>query len=66
MTNQRALDEMLSLWRRYQENPTMQFPRGFGKFRDVFLRLKNIGIYTKSIRRWDVRDRLLETGVTDA
>ena len=58
MTNQRALDEMLSLWRRYQADPNMQFERGLTKFRDVFLHLK-------SIRRWDVQDRLLETGVLD-
>ncbi len=58
MSNQRALDEMLSLWRRYQTDPSMQFERGLTKFRDVFLHLK-------SIRRWDVQDRLLETGVID-
>ncbi len=58
MTNQRALDEMLSLWRRYQADPNMQFERGLARFRDVFLHLK-------SIRRWDVQDRLLETGVID-
>ncbi|WP_027389122.1 S8 family peptidase [Chrysiogenes arsenatis] len=58
MTNQRALDEMLSLWRRYQTDPNMQFERGLTKFRDVFLHLK-------SIRRWDVQDRLFETGVID-
>ena len=58
MTNQRALDEMLSLWRRCQADPNMQFERGLTKFRDMFLHLK-------SIRRWDVQDRLLETGVID-
>lgn len=58
MTNQRALDEMLSLWRRYQAGPAMQFERGLTKFRDVFLHLK-------SIRQWEVQDRLLETGVID-
>lgn len=58
MTNKRALDEMLSLWQRYQANPNMQFERGLTKFRDVFLHLKNI-------RRWDVQDRLLETGLID-
>jgi len=58
MTNQQALEQMLSLWRRYQEDPEMQFDRGLTKFRDVFLQLKNI-------RRWDVQDRLLETGIID-
>ena len=61
MTNQRALDEMLSMWRRYtdQEDPKQKFDGGLTKFRDVFLRLKDI-------RRWDVKDRLLETGVIEA
>lgn len=58
MTNQQALEQMLSLWRRYQEDPTMQFEHGLTKFRDVFLHLK-------SIRQWDVQDRLLETGIID-
>lgn len=61
MTNQGALDEMLSMWRRYtvQDDPKQKFDGGLTKFRDVFLRLKDI-------RRWDVKDRLLETGVIDA
>lgn len=56
MTNLRALNEMLSLWQRYTTNPDMEFEFGFKKFRDVFLNLKNI-------RRWDVQDRLMETGL---
>lgn len=61
MTNQRSLDEILSMWRRYtdQEDPKQKFNGGLTKFRDVFLRLKDI-------RRWDVKDRLLETGVIEA
>jgi len=61
MTNQGALDEMLSMWRRYtvQDDPKQKFDGGLTRFRDVFLRLKDI-------RRWDVKDRLLETGVIDA
>ena len=61
MTNQRALDEMRSMWRRYtnQDDPRLKLSGGLTKFRDVFLRLKDI-------RRWDVKDRLLETGVIDA
>lgn len=58
MTNQRALNEMFSLWQRFEDNPDMEFQRGLTKFRDVFLQLKNI-------RRWDVQDRLLETGVIE-
>ena len=59
MTNQRALEEMLSLWRQYVADPGMKFQRGLTKFRDVFICLK-------SIRRWEIQDRLLETGVLEA
>lgn len=59
MTNQRALEEMLSLWRRYQSDPDMTFERGLTRFRDVFLCLKDI-------RRWGVQDRIEETGVLAA
>lgn len=58
MSNQQALDEMLSLWRRYKDDSSMQFDRGLTKFRDVFLWLKDI-------RRWDVQDRLMETGLIE-
>ncbi len=58
MNNQQALKQMLSLWQHYQEDPTMQFQHGLTKFRDVFLHLK-------TIRLWDVQDRLLETGIID-
>lgn len=59
MTNQRALEELLSLWRRYKEDREMKFQWGYTKFRDVFDTLKDI-------RRWDVQDRLIDTGVLEA
>ena len=59
MTNQRALDEMLSLWQRYQSDPKMTFERGLTRFRDVFFSLKDI-------RRWGAQDRIEETGLLDA
>lgn len=58
MSNQTALDEMLSLWKRYQANPTMTFDHGLTKFRDVFQ-------YRKDIRKWGVEDRLAERKVFD-
>ncbi len=58
MTNQRALDEILSLWQRYQNDENMKFDHGLTRFRDVFLCLKDI-------RRWGVQDRIEETGVLD-
>ena len=58
MSNQQALNGMLSLWERYQKNPDMKFERGLTRFRDVFT-------YLNDIRFWDVQDRLDETGVKD-
>lgn len=51
MSNQVAFNQMLSLWDRYQKDPSMKFQSGLTKFRDVFLQLKNI-------RKWGVKDRL--------
>ena len=59
MSNQRAMDEMLSLWRRYQANPNMDWAYGTTKFKHVFDTLYDI-------RRWDVQDRLAETRVLEA
>lgn len=65
MSNQRAINEMLSLWQRYQVDPSLDFSDrqsdlwGLAKFRDVFLCLKDI-------RRWSAQDRIEETGILDA
>lgn len=57
MTNQRAMQQMLSLWKIYSEGKTT-YPSGMTAFRDVFAQLKDI-------RKWDVRDRFEETGVIE-
>ena len=57
MTNQRAMQQMLSLWEIYSEGRTV-YPSGMTAFRDVFAQLKNI-------RKWDVRDRFEDTGVIE-
>ncbi len=59
MSNQKALRKMLSLWRRYQKDERVVFERGQAKFKEVFKWLRNI-------RRWDVEDRLDETGLLNA
>ncbi|HSY51238.1 MAG TPA: S8 family peptidase [Thermoanaerobaculia bacterium] len=56
--NQRAMDQLLRLWKSWLGDPAAKFPHGFGKWKDVFRRLR-------SIRRWGIRDRLLETGVLE-
>jgi len=55
MTDQRALQQMLSLWDRYQRGDA-EFPRGMSAFKRVFAQLR-------SVRLWDYRDRYMETGV---
>lgn len=59
MTNQLGLNNMISLWNHYKNNRNFKFPTGLTKFRDVFKHLKNI-------RRWDITDRYLETGVIES
>lgn len=58
MSNQRALIELLSLWETYTEDPTIKLRKGLAKFKDVFSQLKEI-------RKWDVNDRLLDTGILE-
>ena len=56
-TNQTALDQMLSLWQFWRAGQPL--PRGRGSWGTLFSQLRDI-------RRWSVRDRLLETGVLDS
>lgn len=58
MTNQRAMNEMLSLWQQYSDNPNVSFQRGLNGFKTLFKQLKDI-------RKWDVQDRLFETRVLE-
>lgn len=58
MSNQRALEEMLSLWKKYKKDPGKKLERGLTKFRDVFMQLKDI-------RRWGIQERLFETGLLE-
>ena len=54
--NQAALDQMLSFWRSWQAGRSLA--RGQGPWTTLFAQLRDV-------RRWDVRDRLHETGVLD-
>lgn len=58
LSDRRAINELLSLWRRYGENSEMVFDRGWTKFRDLFRLLKDI-------RYWDTQDRLRNTGILE-
>lgn len=54
MSNQQAMQQLLSLWKRYQNGEENVFQRGFAGIRDVFTHIKNI-------RKWGAQDRIAET-----
>lgn len=56
-SNKKALGEILRLWKVWQDGK--ELPYGYAKWRDVFMRLKDV-------RVWGVQDRVEETGVLDA
>ena len=55
-SNQQALNQMLSLWRKWGEG--LQLPQGLRKWNKLFAHLRDI-------RPWGVKDRLLETGIIE-
>lgn len=56
-TDERAAEELQSLWERWQAGQGL--PRGWGRWRAIFERLI-------SIRSWNDEDRLTRTGAVDA
>ena len=57
MSDQRAMDELLSLWKRWTD-PAQPFPRGQSKWKTLFENLR-------SIERWNERHRLQDTGILE-
>lgn len=55
-SNKQATDSLLGLWNKYQSGE--QLPHGYGKFKDIFS-------YLITLRRWDVGDRLRDTGILE-
>ena len=55
-SNRQATDRLLRLWNRYQANE--QLEHGFAKFEKIFACLL-------TLRRWDIRDRLRDTGILE-
>ena len=58
MTDELAQRELLSFFNRWQRNPSLRFPLGFAKLKEVFSHLRNI-------RPWGYEDRIRETGVLE-
>jgi hypothetical protein len=56
MTDQRALEELLKLWERFKKEQPLG--EGNAKWRELFS-------HAKEIRRWGVKDRLLDSGILD-
>ena len=55
-TNQTALQQMISLWRKWQSDEKL--PPGLGKWKTLFQQLRDM-------RHWGVQDRLQETGILE-
>lgn len=54
MSNLTAINELLSMWRKYSNGEDKVFPRGTAPLKQVFQLLKNI-------RLWNAQDRIYET-----
>lgn len=50
-TNQQALAEILSLWERFRNNPSVKFVKGLAPWKHIFEQLKDV-------RRWSAEDRI--------
>ncbi|WP_236621928.1 hypothetical protein [Dermabacter hominis] len=58
LSNAKAIDQLLSLFKTWQTDPTTKFARGLGRFKTAFEQLT-------SIRRWGPEDRIRETGLRE-
>lgn len=58
MTDQRALQELQSLFTNWQQNPDAKFPRGLAPLKYAFAHLH-------TIRPWDAEDRIRDTGLLE-
>ena len=58
MSNQEAMEQMLSCWKRFNDGESDVFARGFAGLRDIFVNIKQI-------RPWTPEDRIQETRILD-
>lgn len=59
LANNRALEEVVSLWKQYAKNPNMSFPNGKTGLKNVFNNLVDIHF-------WGYKERVEETGILEA
>ncbi len=57
-SNQRGMNRLLALWNDWIAEPQRPFERGLAPFKHLFANLS-------SIRRWDARDRIANTGILE-
>ncbi len=57
-SNQVAIDRLIGLWNEWQREPGKRAASGFGPFKNLFRTLRDL-------RRWDARDRILDTGILE-
>lgn len=50
-TNLQALEQLVSLWERFKNDPSAKFPHGLAPLKHVFEQLRDV-------RRWSVQDRI--------
>jgi hypothetical protein len=58
MSSSRAIDELIRMFELWQQDQSVTFPHGLGKFKQAFEQLS-------AIRRWGPEDRIRETGLLD-
>ena len=58
LTDQQALEQLMSLFERWKENPETPFSSGLAPFKQIFRHLY-------AIRPWDANDRIAETGLLE-
>lgn len=57
MSNKQAIDKLLNLWNQW-DAADKKLPRNYGIWADIFKQIK-------TIRKWDITDRVRDTGVED-
>ena len=58
MTDQRALEELQSVFNNWKQNPEAKFPSGLAPLKQAFAHLH-------TIRPWDAEDRIRDTGLLE-
>jgi hypothetical protein len=59
MTNDQAMQQLLSLWRRVKDDPDVRLEHGLAKFKELFRLLRDV-------RPWGPEDRIRDTGILAA